>query len=151
MNDEQKRLKQFVEDHFPFDALKKEGFFEKGTRRTDYEKIAARMCWYFGFESVYEYALLLPRVHAQTETTVNGKFPDAVDEKGQLQHGGGFHLSAVQTAFACPACTCEQEADDHAAYRRKNALPIVKIKCVGCKRPLTLFTDPMTGRLSVSE
>lgn len=49
------KLKQYLEDYLPVDDLMKAGFFEKGTRRNQYEKIAARICWYFGYKSIYEY------------------------------------------------------------------------------------------------
>lgn len=49
------KLKEFIEDHFDFQTLKKVGFFEKGIRKTDYEKIAARVCLFFGYKSIYEY------------------------------------------------------------------------------------------------
>ena len=49
------KLKQFLEDNIPFDALKKVGFFENGIRKTDYEKIAERVCQFFGYKSIYEY------------------------------------------------------------------------------------------------
>lgn len=49
------KLRQFIEDHFDFQTLKKVGFFEKGIRKTDYEKIAERVCRFFGYKSIYEY------------------------------------------------------------------------------------------------
>ncbi len=49
------KLKQFLEDNIAFAPLKKAGFFGKGIRKTDHEKIAARICWFFGFKSIYEY------------------------------------------------------------------------------------------------
>jgi len=49
------KLKQFLEDNFAFEPLKKAGFFGKDIRKTDYEKIAARICWYFGYNSIYEH------------------------------------------------------------------------------------------------
>jgi len=49
------RLKEFFEANFDFDALKEVRFWPKGTRRTDYAAQAARICHYFGYETVYEY------------------------------------------------------------------------------------------------
>jgi hypothetical protein len=49
------RLRQFIEDNIPFKELKAAGFFDKGVRKTDYEKIAARVCHWFGYKSIYEY------------------------------------------------------------------------------------------------
>ena len=49
------RLKQFIEDNIPFYELKKVGFFSKDIRKTDYEKIAARVCRFFGLKTIHEY------------------------------------------------------------------------------------------------
>lgn len=49
------KLKQFLEDYIPVSELMKAGFFDKGTRKTDYEKIAEKVCYYFGYKSIYEY------------------------------------------------------------------------------------------------
>jgi hypothetical protein len=52
------KLGQFVEDHIPFDELKKAGFFDKGTRRNDYKRIAERVCKWFGYQSIFEYKIV---------------------------------------------------------------------------------------------
>lgn len=49
------KLKQFLEDRIPFAELKKVGFWPKGTRKTDYEKIASRVCVFFGIKNVFDY------------------------------------------------------------------------------------------------
>jgi len=49
-----KKLKQFLEDKFCFESLKKAGFF-KGIRKNDYEGQALRICTFFGYKSIYEY------------------------------------------------------------------------------------------------
>lgn len=49
------KLKQFLEEHIPFYDLKKVGFFDKSIRKTDYEKIAARVCLFFGYKNIYQY------------------------------------------------------------------------------------------------
>jgi len=49
------KLKYFIEKYIPFSDLKKAGFFAKDVRKTDYEKIAARVCHTFGYKSIYEY------------------------------------------------------------------------------------------------
>ena len=142
------RLKNFLEKHFDFQSLKKLGFFKKGTRKTDYEIIAQRVCTFFGFESVYEYSNF-DSYTTETATTINGKIKDRVNEKGELVVGGGFHLDIVETEFECPICTCKQDASEHRAYNNSRFL-IVDIKCKGCKRPLTLHND-FGGNLTVSE
>lgn len=52
------KLKTFLEDEIDFYGLKKIGFWCSGTRKTDYEKQAAKICHFFGFKSVYEYGVL---------------------------------------------------------------------------------------------
>lgn len=141
-------LKAFIEQNIPFDALKQTGFFQKGTRRTHYEIIAKRVCTFFGFKSIYEYQR--PHILHKTPIQVNGKFPDQVDTKGNIVAGGGFHLDVVETEFTCPICTCEQDATEHKAYNKPKALPVLVIKCKGCKRQLTLCTD-IGGNLTVTE
>ena len=49
------RLKQFLENNIPVAELMEVGFIPKGTKKTDYEKIAARVCEFFGYKSIYEY------------------------------------------------------------------------------------------------
>lgn len=52
--DARKKLKHFINNNIPFYELKKAGFF-KEIRKTDYEKIAERVCHYFGYKNIYEY------------------------------------------------------------------------------------------------
>ena len=52
-----KKLKHFLDTNIPFYELKAEGFFQ-GIRKTDYEKIAEKICYYFGYKSIYEYGKL---------------------------------------------------------------------------------------------
>lgn len=132
-------------DKFDFDGLKELKFWPKGTRRTDFEAQAARVCQFFGYQSVYEYSTVKLRDIHTTENTVSGRFSDSVDEKGELQSGCGFHIDIIPTAFTCPCCTKEQDANDYAAFRRGNSV-ITKIKCNGCKRPLSLTSPGMGER-----
>ncbi|MCE7039213.1 hypothetical protein [Dyadobacter sp. CY312] len=50
-------LKRFMIEHFPFTALRKSGFF-KAEMKGDYEAQAARVCQFFGYETVYEYGAI---------------------------------------------------------------------------------------------
>ncbi|MCC3159659.1 hypothetical protein LJ737_20630 [Hymenobacter sp. 15J16-1T3B] len=148
---EKDRLKAFILDHFPFDELKEMGFWQKGTRRNDYEAQAARVCHYFGYKSVYEYGRELPEVHQVTESVAVGKFPDTVSESGELKQGGGFMLTTGSgSAFECPACTCPQDATDFKRWRTARNV-FTAVRCQGCKRPLEIFTCPLTGKIEVSE
>lgn len=55
MNEAETLLKNFLEEHFDFDTLKKVGFFDKTIRRKDYLKQAERIRTFFGYESLYQY------------------------------------------------------------------------------------------------
>lgn len=146
-NTDTEKLKQFIEKHIPFYELKEVGFWAKGTRKTDYEKIAARVCEFFGYQSIYEYDTF--EMTQVSETVVTGKFSDTIDKDGNLKMGGGFHLDIVETEFECPICTCQQDATEHRAYYNAKS-PFVKIKCKGCRRELQLFND-IGGKLTVTE
>lgn len=141
---EKDRLKEFMEANFSFDDLKQMKFWPKGTRRNDYEKQAARVCQFFGYETVYEYGRGLRMVYEGKDSgCVVGQFADTVDKEGQLKPGGGFLLHVgPPTVFTCPACTKEQDATEHAAFNKSPCH--AKIRCKGCKRPL-LVGVPMYG------
>lgn len=141
---ERQHLKEFIENNIPFYELKKAGFWPKGTRKTDYEKIAERICWYFGFKSIYEYETFGPSdmIEIPEANIIVGKFKDKVDENG-YQPGGGFHLDICQSEFECPACTCRQEAKD-------NNKMFYTMKCKGCKRKL-FVVHQFNGSLQVIE
>jgi hypothetical protein len=148
---EKQRLKDFIEDHFPFDALKQAGFWPKGTRRTDYEKIAARVCKFFGYESIYEYARDVVEVQkTNVDGVFAGKTADTITPAGELKTGGTFLLHCgAATSFACPICTKAQDAHDYARFRRTPEY--APVKCSGCKRKLLLSSCPMTGKFEVTE
>lgn len=148
MNDEQLRLRDFIEDNFDFPTLKKIGFFNKEMKKTDYEKIAERVCKFFGYNSIYEYGL--PIFHKTISTTcIAGKISDTVNNQGKLESGGAFIIATVETEFVCPICECSQDATEHTKYNNAK-YPVVTIKCKGCKRQLQLQTD-LSGKLSVEE
>lgn len=144
MDKELEKLKKFIEENIPFDELKKAGFWPKGTRKTDYEKIANRVCWYFGFNSIYEYESFGPSnmTEIPEANVIAGKFKDVIDENG-YQPGGGFHLDIYQYEFECPACTCKQFAKD-------NNKMAYSMKCKGCKRKL-FIVHQFNGDIQVTE
>ena len=143
-----KKLKDFIEDHFDFDGLKAAGFWPKGIKRTDYEKMAERICIFFGYTSVYEYDV--PRfIDSSLKTVLVGRNKDKVDENGNFIQGAGFLIGANENEFTCPICECEQLASDHSAYNKNNS-PVVIIKCKGFKRKLELYTS-LGGELRVTE
>ena len=145
MDNERQRLKDFLEEHIPFDELKKVGYWPKGTRRTDYEAIAARVCDRLGLKSIYDYDTIGEVYQDPEGRFVNGKFQDKVNEKGDFVQGGGFHLSLGQRQeeFDCPACTCHQKVRD-------NNKPAFTQTCKGCKRKLH-FSSGYNGELYISE
>jgi hypothetical protein len=51
-----KKLKEFMQDHFDFSTLKKAGFFPKDMKFNDYEGQAKVICHFFSIASIYEYA-----------------------------------------------------------------------------------------------
>lgn len=73
------KLKQFLEDNFNFGPLKKVGFFGKDVRKTDYEKIAARICWYFGYRSIYEYGKICRGIACDGKCKDPSKFCKSYD------------------------------------------------------------------------
>lgn len=56
-------LKNFMLEHFDFDAFKKAGFYGKEIKRKDYRAQADRICWFFGFNTIYEYGTKEIRCH----------------------------------------------------------------------------------------
>lgn len=55
MTYEQLKLKTFIEQNFDVSGLKQMGMLDKSIRKNYYEKIAARICQFFGYKSIYEY------------------------------------------------------------------------------------------------
>ena len=93
-----KRLKAFIENHIPFYELKGVGFWEKGTGKNNYVKIAARVCLFYGFQNIYEYETII-ETHHPSPTVITGSFPDKVDKAGNLVGGACFHLDVAETVF----------------------------------------------------
>lgn len=139
MTAEQQKLKKFMADNFDFDSLKQVGFWPQGTRKTDFELQAARVCEFFGYDSVYEYAANQVQITSDADAFINGRFVDTIDKDGNLHTGEGFHMSVVPTAFDCPCCTMKQDANDYAAFRNGNNV-VTNVKCKGCKRPISLIS-----------
>jgi len=141
MNRERRKLKQFIEDHIPFYELNQVGFWPKGTRKTDYEKIAARVCHYFGFKSVYEFDAA-DTIEVPGANVVVGKFQDKVDAEG-FKPGEGFLLDICESTFTCPICECNQEA-------KNNKKAAYTMKCKGCKRKL-FIVHQLNGSIEITE
>lgn len=143
------KLKQFMLENFDFSAMKGAGFYKKEIRKNDFKAQADRVCQFFGYKTVYEYNP--PEiVEHESGTIATGKFSDTINDKGELVEGGGIILGLIQTAFYCPICTCPQRAEDHPKFNTAK-LPIVTVKCKGCKRKLSLLTDIFSGALTVTD
>lgn len=56
MNEEQQKIKEFMQEHFHFSSLKKAGVFPKEMKFNDYQGQAKRICEIFSLESIYDYA-----------------------------------------------------------------------------------------------
>ena len=55
-------LKRFMQEFFPYTQFKKMGFFTK-EMKGDYKAQAERVCWFFGYETVFEYGANEIRCH----------------------------------------------------------------------------------------
>ena len=135
------RLKTFLLDNFCFDTMKSWNFWPKGTRRADYAAQAARICAYFGYESVYEYGRGMYPPVVVSDTLTVGAIAAEVDSAGHLHQGGGYLLHTCQTDFDCPHCTKPQ------GFRHNRS---GEQKCSGCKRTNTVFMN-LDGTLYVAQ
>jgi hypothetical protein len=82
MTDSDKLLKNFLEEHFDFDELKKAGVYPKEIKRKDIHAQAARICQLFGYITVYEYGAKKIRAHI---SYLDGHRPMHVNESGELK------------------------------------------------------------------
>ena len=90
MSDElnkEKVLERFMKEFFPYKEFKQMGVFTK-EMRGDYKAQAERICWIFGYKTVYEYGATEIRCHISYGDSVSGmgsERPLHVDDKGKLQ------------------------------------------------------------------
>lgn len=80
-------LKSFMQENFPYDEFKKIWLF-KGIKRHDYAAQAAKVCWYFGYESVYEYGARAIHCHITFGSDNSGcgyDRPFHVNKDGELK------------------------------------------------------------------
>ena len=71
-DDNEKLLKNFIEEFFDYDELQKVGFWGR-ISKTDYKKQAERICKYFGLKTIYEYGSEPIKAHL---TYAKGDRPD---------------------------------------------------------------------------
>ena len=55
-------LEKFMKENFPYPEFKKMGFFTK-EMKGDYKAMAEKICWFFGYKTVYEYGAKEIRCH----------------------------------------------------------------------------------------
>lgn len=72
-------LKNFIKEMFPINELFKCGFFTK-EMKGDYEKMAERICYFFGYKTVFEYRIAETRCHI----TFDGDRPKYINPDGKL-------------------------------------------------------------------
>lgn len=82
MTDNDRILKDFLEEHIPFRDLKKAGFFPKDMKKSDIHAQAERICKFFGYKTVYEYGSKEIRAHISYD---KGKRPLYINEEGKLK------------------------------------------------------------------
>lgn len=75
-------LKNFLEEFFDFYTLRRVGFFPKDMKKSDIYGQSKRICYYFGYESIYEYRSHTVRAHLSYE---EGNRPLHIDEQGSLK------------------------------------------------------------------
>jgi len=74
-------LEKFMKEFFPFKELQKAGFFTK-EMKGDYKSQAERVCFYFGYTTVYEYGSEEIRCHL---SYAQGKRPLHINPEGELK------------------------------------------------------------------
>ncbi|WP_262246978.1 hypothetical protein [Parapedobacter soli] len=82
MTDDDRILKEFLEEHFDFYTLKKAGFFPKEIKKRDIHAQAERICKFFGYKTVFEYGAKATYAHI---SYAPGHRPLHVNEKGELK------------------------------------------------------------------
>ncbi|MFD2597337.1 hypothetical protein ACFSQ3_00115 [Sphingobacterium corticis] len=81
LSEDDRILKEFLDDHFDFYTLRKVGFF-KGLKKSDIHQQAERICKFFGYETLYEYGAKAIYAHI---SYADGHRPTFVKENGQLE------------------------------------------------------------------
>ena len=94
-------LPEFIDEHFDIPSMIEIGMFKKGMT---YQEMANRVCEYFGYDSVFEYAENLKNVQC--------------------------HISKICAEnLECPYCT--RPIPEHEVV---NIYPKKRHRCKGCKR-----------------
>ncbi len=141
---ENEKLKIFVQNNVPFSHLKKAGLFPKEMKFNNYAGITKIFLDHVGCKTPEEYTNDQPEWYPD-DSFVSGKFPDKINENGELKMGSGFHISWAQKEYdiICCICECKQTANVSTSTNTANK------KCKGCKRKIAISVSK--DRISVSE
>ena|SRR5690606_22022850 len=82
LSEDDRILKEFLDEHIPFYELRKAGFFPKEMKKTDIHGQAERICKWFGYKTVFEYGAKTIYSHL---TYTDRHRPLYVDEEGELK------------------------------------------------------------------
>lgn len=82
LNEDDRILKEFLDNNFDFYTLRKVGFFPKEMKKTDVHGQAERICKLFGYESVFEYGEKVIHAHI---SYADGHRPSWVNEQGEYE------------------------------------------------------------------
>jgi len=145
-------LKEYILKNFDIRSLKEIGFIPKEVRPNDYIQISNIICNFFGFKDIYEYTSEKLHLLHSSENRMILKTSDVVTSNGKLKSGVAIHLlvSPINDSFECPHCSKNQKCNDFKSYRLANDI-FANIKCTGCKRKLTIFTNPFDGSITIHE
>jgi len=90
-----KKLKEYMQDNFDFQSLKKAGVFPADMKFNDYEGQAKKICYIFSLSSIYDYSEIGKgtRVHFSYADKAPGpleippyrKFIEVIGEKGDKE------------------------------------------------------------------
>lgn len=81
LSEDDRILKEFLDEHIPFYELRKVGFFPKEMKKTDIHGQAKRICKFFGYKTVFEYNAHPVYAHI---SYADGHRGTSVNDKGEL-------------------------------------------------------------------
>lgn len=82
LSEQDRVLKEFLDNNFDFYELRKAGLFPKDWKKTDIHKQAQKICELFNYKTVFEYNAHPIYAHI---SYADGHRPMHVDEQGKLK------------------------------------------------------------------
>lgn len=82
LSEDDRILKEFLDDHLDFYTLRKVGFYPKEMKKTDIQGQAERICKLFGYKTVFEYGAKVIHAHL---SYADGHRPSWVNEQGEYE------------------------------------------------------------------